>query len=199
MVFKWGSSFLQNAQLQLERESIFSHPVSEWKKSNTILFQPSDVIPQVWLELVRGVKKVCSALHHRISNHLKRKRCWKTFLTPFTLVSTAQLFIFLSTTHKKSCQFVVRHWWADPLVDVVLLMLLNCPSYMLRLMCRTITAQKVYFTYRFKTSFVYCSLKSASSPYNFKHLNNGGSTQHNKTDSNCEIFYRRNKCIEASQ
>ena len=26
-------------------------------------------------QLIKGVKKVRSALHHRISNHLKRKRC----------------------------------------------------------------------------------------------------------------------------
>ena len=26
---------------------------------------------------VKGVKKVRSALHHRNSNHLKRKSCWK--------------------------------------------------------------------------------------------------------------------------
>ena len=25
--------------------------------------------------VIKGVKKVLSALHHRISNHLKRKRC----------------------------------------------------------------------------------------------------------------------------
>ena len=33
-------------------------------------------------------------------------------------------------------------------------------------------------------------LNSANSPYNFKHLKNGGSIQNDNTDSNCEIFYR---------
>ena len=76
--------------------------------------------------------------------------------------------------------------WCMSFPRFSLLMLLNCPSYM----CRSLTAQKVYITYRFKTSFVYCSLK---------HLNNGGSIQNDYTDSNCVIFYRRNKCIESSQ
>ena len=49
-----------------------------------------------------------------------------------------------------------------------------------------------------KTSFVYCSLNSAS-PYTFKHLNNGGSIQNDNTDSKCEIFYMNTKCLEASQ
>ena len=49
-----------------------------------------------------------------------------------------------------------------------------------------------------KTPFVYCSLNSANL-YTFKHLNNGGLIQNDNTDSKCEILYRRNKCLEASQ
>ena len=37
---------------------------------------------------IKGVKKVRSALHHRISNHLKRKICWKIafFMSLLSLV-----------------------------------------------------------------------------------------------------------------
>ena len=58
--------------------------------------------------------------------------------------------------------------------------------------------KKWIFRNIFKTSFVYCSLNSAS-PYTFKYLNNGGSIQNDNTDSKYEIFYRRTKCLEASQ
>ena len=47
-----------------------------------------------------------------------------------------------------------------------------------------------------KTSLVNCSLNSVS-PYTFKYLNNGGSIQNDNTDSKCEIFNRRTKCLQA--
>ena len=75
-----------------------------------------------------------------------------------------------------------------------LLMLLNCPFYM----CHPLTAQKCISHIVLRPSFVYCSLNSANI-YTFKHLNNGGSIQNDKTDSKCEIFYRRNKCLKTSQ
>ena len=49
------------------------------------------------------------------------------------------------------------------------------------------TSQKVYITYRFKTSFVYCSPNSAN-PYTFQHLNNGGSIQNDNTDSKWDFL-----------
>ena len=49
-----------------------------------------------------------------------------------------------------------------------------------------------------KTSFVYCPLNSAN-PYTLKYLKNGGSIQNDNTDFKCKIFYRRTKCLEASQ
>ena len=78
-------------------------------------------------------------------------------------------------------------------------MLLNCPPNL----CSTLNPldqlhKDWILRYRLKTSLVYCSLNSAS-PYTFKNLNNGGSIQHDNTDSKCEIFYRRTKCLEASQ
>ena len=69
-----------------------------------------------------------------------------------------------------------------------LLMLLNCPPYM----CHTLNPlnqlhKKWILRIVLKISFIYCSLNSAK-PYTFKHLNNGGSIQNDKTDSKCEFF-----------
>ena len=82
-----------------------------------------------------------------------------------------------------------------------LLMLLKLSAlYVFHTKSTRSTAQKVDTTYLLKTSFVSCLLNGATcNPYNFKHLNNGGSIQNDNTDSMCEIFYRRNKCLEGSQ
>ena len=69
-----------------------------------------------------------------------------------------------------------------------LLMLFNCLPYM----CRTLNLldqlyKKWILRIVLKTSIIYCSLNIAN-PYNFKHLNNGGSIQNDNIDSKCEFF-----------
>ena len=70
-------------------------------------------------------------------------------------------------------------------------------------MCRTLNPihqlyKKCILRIVMETMFVYDSLNSAN-PYSFEHLYNGGSIPNYEADSKREIFYMRNRCLEASQ
>ena len=124
----------------------------------------------------------------------KKHRSWKNNEIFYCHLLTRNLASF---SVRQLIDGPTRRWMSFPcfsLDDAFKLSIL----YVLHTKSTQATAQKVDITYRLKTSFIYCSLNSAN-PYNFKHLNNGGSIQNDNTDCRCEIFYRRPDCLEASQ